>query len=68
MNDSPASFGGEPHHFEITVRMWGDGANWDSTLLPQSVRAWNLRDALVQASELPLSAWFPDEGPENTAL
>lgn len=51
------------HHFEITVRLRDDDAeDWaDSSLLPQTVRAWNLHDALIQAAGLPLYQWFEPE-------
>lgn len=62
------------HFFEITVR--GRGADdigpdgepgyWsDAALMTQTVRAWNLHDALVAASKLPLWTWFePEEDPK----
>lgn len=52
------------HHFEITVRLREDGVEFweESSLLPQTVRAWNLPDALKEAAQLPLHKWFePDD-------
>lgn len=53
--------GGQPHHFEITVRMRADAANWDSALVTQHIRAYSLNEALTKAREIPLADWFPDE-------
>jgi hypothetical protein len=36
-------------------------ANWTSTSGPVTVRAHNLRDALLVAATLPLNEWFDDE-------
>lgn len=50
------------HHFEITVRMRGAGADWDTVLAPQEVRAYNLSQALRDAADnIALAAWFPEE-------
>lgn len=51
------------HHFEITVRLRGDESAdyWDTQPRPQTVRAWNLHDALVTAARLPLHWWFDPE-------
>lgn len=57
---------GEGHHFTITVRLRGDEANWSEKLVTQEVRAWNLRDALTAAAELPLAKWFEDPEWEYT--
>lgn len=43
---------GEPGH--------RDAAEFDEPRTVE-VRAWNLREALLQAIDLPLSAWFPEE-------
>lgn len=50
------------HHFVISVSVRGHGADWGMHVLPQDVRAWNLRAALRAAAELPFSAWFPSSG------
>lgn len=52
-------FGGEPHHFEITVRSWLDGANWSSLTAKQTIRAYSLPQALKLAAALPLQHWLP---------
>lgn len=57
------------HSFTITVRssthISGPGehvdANYDDGMEPVTVRAHNLRDALLIAATLPLSDWFEDE-------
>lgn len=59
--DKDGVFGGEEHHFTITVNLRGHGADWSSDLIPQEIRAYNLHDALQRAAELPLSAWFEAE-------
>jgi hypothetical protein len=58
----------QPHHFEITVRMWADDvagspldATLDSPLVTQHVRAYSLAEALEKAREIPLPDWFEDE-------
>ena len=57
---------GEPHHFTVSVHLRGHDANWGSVLVPQSVRAYSLTDALHLAAELPLGNWFPTEEEERT--
>lgn len=54
-------YGGEEHHFTISVNLRGHDANWSSDLIPQEIRAYDLPTALQRAAELPLSAWFEDE-------
>lgn len=59
------------HTFSIAVSLRGssvvvgDAHHHDSPdfteLLAVSVRAWNLRDALLQAAALPLGDFFPAE-------
>lgn len=57
------------HRFEISVRssthLSGPGehtdADYSDGLKPVTVRAHNLRDALLVAATLPLSDWFEDE-------
>jgi hypothetical protein len=63
------------HEFTITVASRGHSsgvvgeeppihsdANYTDTMEPVTVRAHNLRDALLLAAAEPLSSWFPDEG------
>jgi hypothetical protein len=50
------------HHFEISVRMRGEGTDWTTELVTQEVRAYSLNEALRRAGELPLSAWLPEDG------
>ncbi|GAW50580.1 MULTISPECIES: hypothetical protein [unclassified Nocardioides] len=57
------------HRFEITIRssLHVSGpdkhtdADWWSDQRPVTVRAHNLRDALLIAATLPLSDWFEDD-------
>lgn len=59
------------HTFSIAVSLRGSGrvvgdahdtdSNYFSDLVAVSVRAWNVRDALRQAADLPLRAFFPPE-------
>lgn len=57
------------HRFEIAIRsslhVSGPGehtdADWFSDSGPVTVRAHNLRDALLIAATLPLSKWLPGE-------
>lgn len=59
----------EGHLFEISIRSWGVSsvvgdpertqADWTLPPHPVHVRAWSLKEALWQAVELPLEAWFP---------
>lgn len=61
------------HRFEITVRSSlhasGPGEHTDAdyfdSMEPVTVRAHNLRDALLIAATLPLSEWFADEAEES---
>lgn len=64
------------HTFTIAVslrgsgRVVGDPHDTDSThfddMVAVSVRAWNLRDALLKAAELPLRDFFPTEDDEES--
>lgn len=59
------------HTFRIAIelrgtsKVVGDAHHHDGDayypLQVVEVRAWSLRNALVKAAELPLSAWFPEE-------
>jgi hypothetical protein len=61
------------HRFEITIRssLHASGpadhtdADWFGTCGPVTVRAHNLRDALLIAATLPLAAWFSDDSAEG---
>jgi hypothetical protein len=63
------------HRWEISVRstlhISGVGehvdADWADDNRPVTVRAHNLRDALLIAATLPLSDWFDEERPEARA-
>jgi hypothetical protein len=48
------------HHFEIGVRVRGDGADYDSALSSQTVRAWDLKEALNLALAIPLRDWLAE--------
>lgn len=58
------------HRFEISVRsslhVSGPGEHTDADYFdgnkPVTVRAHNLRDALLVAATLPLGEWFEDDG------
>jgi hypothetical protein len=63
------------HRFEITVRsslhVSGGGKHtdadwWSDNDQPVTVRAHNLRDALLVAASLPLNAWFPDDNEDDS--
>lgn len=43
-------------------------ANWTDNSGPVTVRAHNLRDALLVAAALPLDDWFPDDDPAPDAV
>lgn len=63
------------HRFEVTVRsslhISGPGEHIDADyfdgMKPVTVRAHNLRDALLVAASLPLSDWFEDAGVDRIA-
>lgn len=62
------------HQFEITVRSTlhasGPGehtdANWSTVTKPVTVRAHNLRDALLVAATQPLGSWLPQDESEES--
>lgn len=56
------------HDFTFTVESRGEGMNWSHTMVPQTVRAWNLRDAIAAVAALPFASWFHAEGGEATTL
>ena len=53
------------HEFTISVEVRGNGAKWSSKMLPRTVTAFDLRDALLAAIGLDFPGWFPDETGEQ---
>jgi hypothetical protein len=53
------------HEFTISIEVRGNGANWTSMLLPRTVAAYDLRDALLAAIGLDFPGWFPDDSDEG---
>lgn len=56
------------HHFEVTVRGRRDGADRDSLLVTQNLRARSLSQALKVALALPIVDWLPPGADEEESI
>lgn len=49
------------HEFRITVAVKGASAEWSTDLVPQTVRAFNIVEALELAQQIPFPDWFEED-------
>lgn len=57
--------GGGKHIFTVSVRMRGHGHQSTVDLIPQTVHAYSLHEALAIAAETPLDNWFSEDETEK---